>query len=312
MSNLDLKTPTLTERQEFENNMNPVDIQNENFYVLPKKTKMELDIKTKFEAGIQIKIEPIEDFNRGMEIINDMNVPANNGKIKTENIDAPSKKPKIEMEFKPKIETDFQAKSEPIDDINRGMEIIGNMKNIPMKKDSQYLYHTKGHFKNQLADSKKQTVKQIPIKPKVQAENLENYKCSVCKLVEFPAKNLLIRHMFDDHQKELWQKQQCSKCYEIFGKKSVNEKIKHIVNAHVEKYQRLPYQHENNIVCHICKKKFSEKSLGYHMASIHKIWGYRHSTLSLTQFYGTHKNRVKYRMTKSALKWGNETFGLTF
>ena len=269
---------------------------------------MEWDIKTKFEAGIQIKIEHIEDFNRGMEIITDLNVPTNNGKIKTENIDVPSKKPKIEMEVKPRIETDFQAKSEPIDDINKGMEIIENMKNFPMKKDVQYLYHTKGLFMNQLAASNKQ----IPVKPKIQAENLENYKCSVCKLVEFPAKILLIQHMFDDHQKELWQKQQCSKCYEIFGKKSVNEKIKHIVNAHVDKYQRSPYQHENNIVCHICKKKFSEKSLGYHMASIHKIWGYRHSTLSLKQFYGTHKNRVKYRMTKSALKWGNETFGLTF
>merc|ERR1719362_2386754 len=129
--------------------MNPADIQNENIYVLPKKPKMEWGIKTKFEAGIQIKIERIEDFNRGMEIIND--VPANHGKIKTENIDAPSKKPKIEMEFKPKIETDFQAKSEPIDDINRGMEIIGNMKKIPMKKEIQYLHHTKGLFMNQLA-----------------------------------------------------------------------------------------------------------------------------------------------------------------
>ena len=269
---------------------------------------MEWDIKPKFEAGIQIKIEPIEDFNRCMEIITDMNVPAKNGEIKTENIDAPSKKQKIEMEVKPKIETDFQAKSEAVDDINRGMEIIGNMKNIPLKKDVQYLFHTK----RLLAASNKQTYKQIPVKPKIQDENLGNYKCPVCKLVEFKEKHLLIQHMVKDHQQELWQKQQCSKCYEIFGKKSVNEKIKHIVNAHVEKYQRLPYQHENNIVCHICKKKFSEKSLGYHMASIHKIWGYRHSTLSLKQFYGTHKNRVKYRMTKSALKWGNETFGLTF
>ena len=39
MSNPDLKTPTLTERQEFENNMNPADIQNEHFYDLPKKTQ---------------------------------------------------------------------------------------------------------------------------------------------------------------------------------------------------------------------------------------------------------------------------------
>ena len=213
-----------------------------------------------------------------MEIITDMNVPDNNGKIKTENIDVPSKKPKIEMEVKPKIETDSQAKSEPIDDINRGMDIIGSMKNIPMKKD---LFYTKGLFKARNfeffreAASNKQTSKQIAIKPKIQDENLGNYKwCPVCKAVEFPAKNLLIQHMVEDHQEELWQKQQCSKCFEIFGKKSVNEKIEHILNAHVDRHQ-----HENSMVCHICKKKFSEKSLGYHMASIHQIWGYRHSSV---------------------------------
>ena len=285
MSNPDLKTPTLTERQEFENNMNSADIQNENFYVLPKKTKMELDIKTKFEAGIQIKIEPIEDFNRCMEIITDMNVPAKNGEIKTENIDVPSKKQKIEMEVKPKIETDFQAKSEAVDDINRGMEIIGNMKNIPLKKDVQYLFHTK----RLLAASNKQTHKQIPVKPKIQDENLGNYKCPVCKIVEFKEKHLFIQHMVEDHQQELWQKQQCSKCYEIFGKKSVNEKIDHIVNAHVE--------HENSLVCHICKEKFSEKYLGYHMVSIHQILGYSTIGYRHSSFHAVLWDSENYRMT---------------
>jgi hypothetical protein len=93
--------------------------------------KTRLDVKPKFKAGVHIKIEPIEDFNRAMEIITDLNVPANNGEIKTDSIDVPSKKPKIEMEVKPKIETDFQAKSDPIDDfLYRSMEIINGV-NVP-------------------------------------------------------------------------------------------------------------------------------------------------------------------------------------
>ena len=35
----------------------------------------------------------------------------------------------------------------------------------------------------------------ISIKAEIQNENLENYKCPVCNLVEFSAKNQLIQHM---------------------------------------------------------------------------------------------------------------------
>ena len=51
------------------------------------KSDQNSDVKPKFEAGIQIKLKPIEDFNRGMEIFTDLNVPTNKGKIKTEKID---------------------------------------------------------------------------------------------------------------------------------------------------------------------------------------------------------------------------------
>ena len=58
MSNPDLKTPTLTERQEFENNINSADIQNENFYVLPKKSIVQITWKQKAKAknGKKVKI----------------------------------------------------------------------------------------------------------------------------------------------------------------------------------------------------------------------------------------------------------------
>ena len=99
------------------------EIKNENIDIHPlKKPKIETDAKPKVEADIKIKTKPIEEFNRSIEIITNMNVPANNGQIKNEKIE-----PKIEMDIKPKIEADFKAKIEPIDDINRGMEIIGNM-----------------------------------------------------------------------------------------------------------------------------------------------------------------------------------------
>ena len=39
----------------------------------------------------------------------------------------------------------------------------------------------------------------ISIKAEIQNENLENYKCPVCNLVKFSAKNLLIQHMSTTH-----------------------------------------------------------------------------------------------------------------
>ena len=171
------------------------DIKNENIDISYKKENIEKDVKLKVETDIKIKTESIEEFNRSIEIITKMNVPTNveikndkiepkmemdvKPKIKTdfkakiepieedERIEVPYKKPKIEMDVKPKIETDFLAKSEPIDDVNRGMKLIGNM--------------------------------DIPIKAKIQTKNIENYKCSVCNLVEFSDKNLLMQHMSTSH-----------------------------------------------------------------------------------------------------------------
>ena len=74
----------------------------------------------------------------------------------------------------------------------------------------------------------------VPNKAEIQNEN---YKCPVCKLVEFTGKHLLIQHMAMNHQNELRQKQQCSKCFELFDKMSVFEKINHFVMEHVEQYQ---------------------------------------------------------------------------
>jgi hypothetical protein len=98
------------------------------------RIKIEADsvARPKLEAGIKIKIEPMEEFDRRMEMITNMIIPTN-AEIKNENIDAPyEKRRKMEMDFKLKIETDFKVKSEPNDDINRGMKIIDNM-NIPTK-----------------------------------------------------------------------------------------------------------------------------------------------------------------------------------
>ena len=98
------------------------EIKNENIDIHPyKKPKIEMDVKPKVEADIKIKTKPIEESNRSIEIITNMNVPAN-GEIRNEKI-----QPKLKMDIKPKIEADFKAKIEPIDDINRGMEIVGNM-----------------------------------------------------------------------------------------------------------------------------------------------------------------------------------------
>ena len=111
-SKSDLKTAVTKEEQD--------DIS----HIHPKKPKLERDIKPEFDSNFKIKIEPIEEFNQGMGIITNMNVPAS-VEIKNENIDVP----KIEVEVQPKTEADFQAKSKPIDDIN--------MNNIPHKAENQ-------------------------------------------------------------------------------------------------------------------------------------------------------------------------------
>ena len=70
-----------------------------------------MDFKPKIETDSKVKGEPNDDIQRGMKIIDNMNIPAQI-EIKNENIAVPCKKPKIEMDAKPKIETDFNVKSE--------------------------------------------------------------------------------------------------------------------------------------------------------------------------------------------------------
>ena len=129
-----------TENRESTNNMDiPVkaEMMNANTYSPFENPESDIRIKIesdsvampKLEAGIKIKIEPMEEFDRNMEIISNMMIPTN-AEIKKENIDVPYEKTKIELDFKPKIETGFKVKSEPNDDINRGMKMIDNM-NIP-------------------------------------------------------------------------------------------------------------------------------------------------------------------------------------
>ena len=76
--------------------------------------------------------------------------------------------PKIEMDVKPKVETDFHAKMEYFDDINKGMEIIGNM-NIPVKAEVQEnnIYYLSKRPKMEL-DIKSQI--ETDIKPKLEAD----------------------------------------------------------------------------------------------------------------------------------------------
>ena len=76
------------------------------------------------------------------------------------------------------------------------------------------------------------------------------YDCTLCGVLKNVTLHRLMQHMVEFHQEELELKQQCSKCFEFYGKTSVYEKIKHIVFAHLCKCS----------VCRICK--------GNHTASI--------------------------------------------
>ena len=78
------------------------------------------------------------------------------------------------------------------------------------------------------------------------------YDCGLCGVVKNVTLHRLMQHMVEVHQEELVQKQQCSKCFEFYGKTSVYKKIKHIVFAHLCKCS----------VCRICRGNFMASSKG--------------------------------------------------
>ena len=101
-----------------------------------KKTKIKMDLKPKIETDFVVKKESIDEFNKGMEIMDNMNLNTLvKAEVQNEN-PVPLKKAKLEMDVNPKIETDFVVKSEIIDELNKGMEVIVNM-NIPVKAEMQ-------------------------------------------------------------------------------------------------------------------------------------------------------------------------------
>ena len=69
------------------------------------------------------------------------------------------------------------------------------------------------------------------------------YDCTLCGVLKNVTLHRLMQHTVEFHQKDLELKQQCSKCFEFYGKTSVYEKIKHIVFAHLCQCS----------VCRICK-----------------------------------------------------------
>ena len=172
----------------------------ENVYVVPpKKPKMEwdikdqFDVKPKFEADINIKIEPIKEFNRSMEIITKMNVPVNI-EIKNKKIEL-----QIEMDIKPKIE--------PIDDINRGMEIIDNM-SIPIKAEIQNENLEK--YKCSICNWNlvEFSTRRLLIQHMLTL-HIHKHKCIICKEKMFPTNESLIEHMSSVHKKNIARKKKC-------------------------------------------------------------------------------------------------------
>ena len=91
-----------------------VEIENQIIDVPLKKPKLEMDVKPKIEADFVVKSEGIDEFNKGMEIIDHMNTPVK-AEMQNENLEKnneiPLEKPKLEMDFKPKIETDLKKRA---------------------------------------------------------------------------------------------------------------------------------------------------------------------------------------------------------
>ena len=64
----------------------------------------------------------------------------------------------------------------------------------------------------------------ISIKAEIQNENLENYKCPVCNLVEFSAKNQLIQHMTRECVRNLVLRVQIFPKKDVFGAAAVRRR----------------------------------------------------------------------------------------
>merc|ERR1719483_1917711 len=93
----------------------------------------------------------------------------------------------------------------------------------------------------------------------------KNYECSLCGTAKnLTSENILIQHMVKAHEGKLRKKQWCFRCGEIYGERSVIEKVKHIIDAHQEQYQNEERE------CPICKKKFLGKTFFTHLKG-HKI-----------------------------------------
>ena len=140
--------------EEFNRNMEIItnmSVPTKTIEVLYKKAKFEMDVRPKIETNFRAKSEPIDDINKNLLLLlhfrntidfnnssldiitSNMNVNVN-CETQHENNEVPFTRPKVEMDVKSKIERDFKVKIEPIDVINRGMEIIGSM-NIPFKTE---------------------------------------------------------------------------------------------------------------------------------------------------------------------------------
>ena len=58
----------------------------------------------------------------------------------------------------------------------------------------------------------------------------KNYECSLCGMAKnLTSENILIQHMVKAHESKLRKKQWCFRCGEIYGQRSVIEKVKHII-----------------------------------------------------------------------------------
>ena len=82
----------------------------------------------------------------------------------------------------------------------------------------------------------------------------KNFECSLCGAAKkFNSKNVLIQHMVKAHEGKLRKKQSCFRCGEIYGERSVIEKVKHIIGKKFCSFLNL---YENKKLGYVPKKHF--------------------------------------------------------
>ena len=257
-----------------------VEIENKIIDVPLKKTKLEMDVKPKIETDFVAKNE----FNKGMEIIDNMNIPVK-AEMQNENLE------KYNC---------FVCKSLKFSSRNHLIQHMDpthtNYVEYVFKKNHKScrdpIWGERSLSKLSTSDKishiidcnlKIEPIKEInadnELKVKGQVENSEEHYCifDFCHFFKqkIPTQKLLIEHINTKHGKYIKKKKKCIKCETSFHTNSsmteymsISEKILHMIDC--KPIEEIKVEKSEKYYCVICTQFLTQKLLIEHMQTEHR------------------------------------------